>query len=124
MSNYVVGLLGAMQVWSGELCNGLATVTSASFKVEHVSGSFSAWIQATSVLGTPNLRFYYEMSYDDTAAHFATPVGAADIITTMNVETIRIYSFIPPYLPYIRFVVRGNAGNEVDSLVTMYLCVQ
>lgn len=122
--NIIVGILGATKVWSGELVNGFATVTSAIFKVEQGGGFFSVWMQATSVISVPNLRLYYEMSYDNTPANFVTPNGFPDIVSILTAETVQIYAFSPPYLPYIRFKVRGNAGNEVDTLFTMYLCVQ
>ncbi len=124
MSQQIVGLLGTTKVWAGELVNGVATITSSIFKVESVAGYFSAWLQATSVAGLPTLRVFYEMSYDIEVGHFATPNGFPDIVAILNVETVQIYSFSPPYLPYIRFKITGNVGNPVDTLVTMQLCVQ
>lgn len=124
MPSYIIGILGNTKVWESELVNGIATITSSIFKIEHNVGYFSAWLKATSVAGVPTLRVFYEMSYDTMPGNFATPNGFPDIIAALAVETVQIYSFSPPYLPYIRFKIAGNAGNPVDTLVSMQLCVQ
>jgi hypothetical protein len=123
----IVGILGSTKVWLNELINGIALVTSQIFKVEFASGYFSAWMQAISAGGVPNLRLYYEMSYDTVDGHFATPNAFPDIVASLIVETPQIYTFFPPYLPYIRFKVKGSAIaplNPADTLFTMHLCVQ
>lgn len=100
-----------------------ATVTTGIIPIKY-EGYFGIWYQATSVTGTPDIKIEYEMSYNDTSANFAEPVGASDIVTNLTAETIQIESIQPPPMPFIRFKITGNAGNPADTLVTIRLFSQ
>lgn len=99
------------------------TAVSNGFSVKS-GGYFGVWYQATSASGTPNLKFVYEMSYDDTSANYATPNSVAAIDSALTSESVQVESISPPPMPYLRFRLTGNATNATDTTVTAYLFEQ
>ncbi len=115
-------LLGTVSVFAASAVATTGILTSDIYKIdEDTGGYFSAWVKASSS-GTPDLKITYEMSYDTTLANFVTPIGSIDIIASLTVKTAQIAPFSPPYMPYIRFKITGNASNPSDTTVTMNIC--
>ena len=86
------------------------------------SGNFGVWYKATSVLGSPNLRLFYQVSYDETLANFATPNNVSDIVYGWTSgETVVVDSISPPAMPWIRFGAQGLSGNANDTILTEVL---
>lgn len=100
-----------------------AVVSSAAIPVSS-GGYFGVWYQATSVTSTPDLKLEYEMSYNDTSANFVEPASASDIETNLVAETAKVKSISPPPMAYLRVKATGNAGNQADTVLTMYLFQQ
>jgi hypothetical protein len=85
---------------------------------------FGVWVKATSVVGTPALRIYFEQSFDREEANFSIPDAMPDVISALGDENIHILSILPVPLPYLRFKVAGLAANPADTVVNLYLFAQ
>jgi len=110
-------------VYSSTLINATATSTSSTYKISS-AGYFGVWYKATSVIGAPDIKIEVQMSYDDTAANFVEPDDISDVVTNLTDENAHVESIFPTPMTYLNFLVTGNAGNQTDTLVTLYFFVQ
>ena len=92
---------------------------------------FALSYKAVSASGTPDVKIEMEQSFQlpttegsaDTA-YWAEPENTNDIETSLTSETIRHKAINPVALPYIRFKITGAAGNNADTVVSMWLTKQ
>lgn len=91
---------------------------------------FGIAYRATSVLLTPNVLIQLQQSWvkpsTECAAdtNYVIPVGMADIETNLMTELWRIKSLSPVPMPYARFIITGNSGNQADTLVNINVAIQ
>jgi hypothetical protein len=116
-------------VFSSELVNGTASVESAvTAAINGIAiaefGFFGVWLKATSVAGSPNITVTFEQSYDDTAANYVSPATGGTVVATSTSEAAQVFTIAPVPLPRIRFKVQGIAGNQTDTIVTLYFFQQ
>ena len=123
VGHIVTGILGVTKLFDNVLVNGVGVVYSPIYKIEsnQVCGM---WVQATSVLLTPDLLIQVQQSWDTTETNFVIPEACPDVVTNLVTETPRIYTVIPYPMSYLRIMVTGNAGNQIDTLITAYLFLQ
>jgi hypothetical protein len=117
MEKFVEGFPFKDTVFDGQAISGEETVYTDPMPIV-AGGNIGVWYKATSVLGTPQLRLFYEVGPDETLANFAIPEGAVDICSLFSGEGPYVASFSSPPMPYIRYAVKGMTGNAVDTLLT------
>jgi hypothetical protein len=104
-------------VFDGKLISGERSYYSDPFPAGG-QGNFGIWYKATSVLGVPNLRLWYEMSCDETLINFAVPEGVDNIVNNWSGEMVVVDKIRPPLMPWIRMGVQGLSGNPNDTILT------
>ncbi len=121
-------------VFSDVTLNAAATITSTGYIPIKQVKNFGAWIQGVSVAGGVEYYVEYEVSYDATVAHFATPdralyiwgdntaAGLTD--TTISDENVHIEAFSPTCMGFIIFKVTGGPGNSADTVINMRIMIQ
>jgi len=99
---------------------------NASSRVIHVKGGgvFGIWYQATSAVGTADVKLEVLMSYDDTSGNFIEPDNMSDITSSVSDEAIHVDSIYPPPMKYIKIKCTGVASNPADTVITAYLFTQ
>jgi len=110
------------KVFQEEAVGGTSTVTSDPVYIAPFS-RFGVAYQATSESGTPDLRIYYELSFEKTAG-FAVPDGASDINSSLTDENSHVASLNLEPATYVRFVVEGQGTNPSDTKITLSLFMQ
>ncbi len=116
----ILGRLGWSRLFTKELINATAAIESAAIPIIYNQGYFSLYWQATSVTGTPDLLFQYEISISGTDT-FVIPDGAVNIISNMITEAVRAISFQPIPADWLKLKITGNAANPADTLLDMWL---
>jgi len=98
----------------------------ASSRAIHVKGGgvFGIWYQATSAVGTADVKLEVLMSYDDTSGNFIEPDNMSDITSSVSDEAIHVDSIYPPPMKYIKIKCTGVASNPADTVITAYLFTQ
>lgn len=119
----IIPILGLIEVFKNQLIALTAVVLSPIYRIED-SGYFGLWYKTTSIAGAPDTTIEFLMSYDTNPDNFIEPEGASNIETNLITETAHVRSFAPSPMKYLRFKITGNAGNQADTLLTMYLFAQ
>ena len=99
------------------------------------SGYFGVWIDLTTLepvgagAHTPKVDISCQMSYDTTAANFATPTSMSLVADEMTSTAPTVVSMSPAPMKYMRFMAEGVAGsdtvgNTTNTTITMYLFSQ
>lgn len=103
---------------------GAVTVYTRSFLLTG-GDYFSLSYKATSVAGAPDLKIELEQSFQlpttegvsDT--NWVKPEGMSNIESNLTTETMHHKALTPITLPYGRFKITGNAGNNVDTTIRL-----
>lgn len=114
---------------SESLDNTLETVYSTVIPVKS-SGYFGLWYKVTSAGGTPNIRIFPQMSYDNVAGdsletatavttNFVQPVGINDVEGGLTYECIKVKSLYLTPMSYFRIGIK-NTGDTKET-ITMKL---
>lgn len=121
---------GLIQLAKETALAGNVTIYSNAVQVGAKGSNFGVWFKATSVAGAPDVTVQYEESYTlpttEGAAdtNYVVPANAVDVCTNRIVETALVDSISPVAMKYLRFKIIGNAANNADTLVTLYLFEQ
>jgi len=92
-------------------------------KAEYMSVTY----QAVSASGAPDVKIEMQQASvmptteGSADANWVEGENVADIEANLITETVHNKAINPPVLPFIRFKITGNAGNPVDTVVTMKL---
>ena len=97
-----------------------ATASSSVITVKS-SGYFGVWYQATSSVGTPDIKLEVTMSPDTTTANFVEPEGMPDIVTNLADETAHVKGISPPPMKYMKIKYTGNGANPADTILNLKL---
>lgn len=111
------------RLFSSESVASTASISSDAIGTAS-DGYFGVYYIATSVIGSPDLKIEYEMSWDDNSSNFVEPDSASDIESSLTSETAKIKSVQPPPMPFMRIKVTGGPSNPSDTVFTMYLYKQ
>jgi len=93
---------------------------------------FGIWFQATSVIGTADVKVEFEQGPVDLtdaqqdAAHssFIVADGATEIDAQANDEKAHLWNVSPVPMTYCRFKITGLGSNPADTLIQMYFFIQ
>ena len=92
---------------------------------------FALSYKAVSSAGTPDVKIEMEQSFQlpategaTDATYWAEPENTNDIEASLTTETIRHKAINPVTLPYLRFKITGAAGNNADTVCSMWLTKQ
>ncbi len=111
-------------IWNAVACAGAAgLLVSDGFNI-HRYKDFGVWYKATSAGGSPDVRLYFQQSYDNTSGNYAVPEGASDINTALTDENPHVANIIPHNMKFFRIVCDGNTANPADTLVSLIFYAQ
>ena len=102
--------------------SGTATHTSPGLNLEHAT-KVSVWYRATSATA-PNIRIFYQTSYNDVPANYTRPTDVPDIVTSLTNSEVHMRDISPPVSSHIRIVVSGNTGNPADTVANVKIIIQ
>ena len=90
---------------------------------------FAVAFEAVSITGTPAVRLFYEVSYEDVDGSYIQPTDVngttvPDITTNLADENKHHQTISPPVAKFIRFVAIGLATNPSDTTITLRLLRQ
>lgn len=116
------------------LANGKTAIAVASQAVVYTKATLTAWSEyfglaykAVSSNGTPDVTIQIEESWvlpsteGSSDSNWVIPVSMSDVHTNLTAETYQIKTISLVPMPYLRFKITGNAGNNADTIVTIYL---
>ena len=95
-----------------------ATDTSDPIDLSYAWGSFTLYVTATSVLGTPHVKFEYLVA-PTTALTFIEPSAASDIVSDLAASNA--IAFNPIIAPYLEVKYTGLATNATDTVIDVWL---
>ena len=106
-------------IWNTENLFTAATDTTLSSAI-YVGASqyFGVYYQAVSSTGSPKVTIEYLMCYTKNGT-YVIPSGAPAIASELTTESPIIKSIQPAPMPWIKFRVRGHAGNETDTTILL-----
>jgi hypothetical protein len=104
------------KVFDSKVVSGERTVYSDPVPLG-ATGTVGVWGLATSVVGTPKVRLFYQVSWDDTLTNFVTPEDTVNLIT-LSGEVPFSKGFTVPPMPWLRLGAQGMVGNPNDTILT------
>jgi hypothetical protein len=95
-----------------------ATASSGAMDLSYAWGSFTLYVTATSVLGTPHVKFEYLVA-PRTADTYLEPSAASDISSDLSASDA--IAFNPIIAPFLKVKYTGLATNATDTIIDVWL---
>ncbi len=100
-----------------------ATAVSDGIDLTNTGGGFGLWY-SVSCTGTPHVRLWFEMSYDNNTSHCAYPSNGSDVEADLSNVVPNVQGITPPLMRYIFFKATTLVTSDPNVTFTVKLVRQ